>query len=1114
MVDRESTSPLRDDEGDERDRKISSKHKSQRQPSPEVDEFGRLRRPKDEDEERDSKDRDNRDFDRGDRDSHREKERDRDNKERHREREALKERDKDNRERSERDREKGRDKDRLLDEEKKDRESYRDRDNKEKERARDRDRDFRDKERERDYRQRSERTDSPPYKRGRKDEFDEDEDLYVYPPVWDSYHGPRGMQPMIPSLSRGGRPDYFVPYVLPLQPLHKGSRDGDRDREREREREREKRDKTDRERESRARGKRPTVDIYEGPMKSYKAFLAFLSEQEGHPVTKDQEKKYEEYRQEYRRKQGRIFFEEHKNEEWFYEKYHPTSLEKKKKEKDERAREAIKDFQEKLSSGFDFSLNAEDFLDKNEPEKDAEMKDGGATSGTEEKPEIKLEPTENSKKEGEDVKGIKEELKSEGEDVVKRESGDEHSHDEQVENKVEAKPAPRIISLKTQSNRLERLNNSNNNNTATPSSDHAPNSNSKSPWDTNTVFIKTVPSSCTKAELTEAFAKVGEDAVVKVSMSEPIKHKGFHRIGWVTFRTPEQCQKALNEFNHTKIKDFELHLAMNRPSSQPPDTPLYNREAITYTATYTPMPSKHSCNLAPGASAFARISPSIAASEERIEKDLTQARKIMELLDSEKGITVQENPLIKSGIVLPINPSSSNKTANEGGEGSSETKTEEVDLDLGEQVISSIVLSPLEQLERIIYYLRSVHSFCYYCGEEFEDEDDVMRKCGPIHLRALPAAHSTHTHSSSTTTSTNATTSHTTENPLSENDSAHNEIKTSPRATDTDTDIYNTSPKSPHSPLGGESPRSPSMPHSPSHEDDHDNDQEHNLSLENNNNSNSTDSTHTTKPPTEVEKTALSWATTLDLKINSRLSHPPSPDVNASRKFIENALEEFLNNNVKKIDEEKFRCTICTKLFRAENFVKKHISLKHEEGLGGLAEIRAKAVEDSFFNNYMTDPKRITPVQIQPPMIHQAQAVRVVSGVSSGGGVLPLPYHIDPQLSMDHSPYRPVLHHTPLSNPLQAPAVLTVLPLNASSRGGPMRTHPQYPNPGGGRGRGGAGLRHTPYPQPSRGRVPLPPPPGVTADPRAMRDYVDLDAPSEDSIQIDYRSALNNYNDS
>ena len=29
-----------------------------------------------------------------------------------------------------------------------------------------------------------------------------------------------------------------------------------------------------------------------------------------------------------------------------------------------------------------------------------------------------------------------------------------------------------------------------------------------------------------------------------------------------------------------------------------------------------------------------------------------------------------------------------------------------------------------------------MHTFCYYCAEQYEDDDDLRRRCGGIHLRA------------------------------------------------------------------------------------------------------------------------------------------------------------------------------------------------------------------------------------------------------------------------------------------------------------------------------------------------------------------------------------------
>jgi hypothetical protein len=33
-------------------------------------------------------------------------------------------------------------------------------------------------------------------------------------------------------------------------------------------------------------------------------------------------------------------------------------------------------------------------------------------------------------------------------------------------------------------------------------------------------------------------------------------------------------------------------------------------------------------------------------------------------------------------------------------------------------------------------YLRKAHAFCFYCGEDFEDERMLAAKCGPQHIRS------------------------------------------------------------------------------------------------------------------------------------------------------------------------------------------------------------------------------------------------------------------------------------------------------------------------------------------------------------------------------------------
>lgn len=60
-----------------------------------------------------------------------------------------------------------------------------------------------------------------------------------------------------------------------------------------------------------------------------------------------------------------------------------------------------------------------------------------------------------------------------------------------------------------------------------------------------------------------------------------------------------------------------------------------------------------------------------------------------------------------------------------------------------EKNIESIVLdqimekdiSNILKLDLLLLYLRRVHAYCLYCGEEFEDERMLSTRCGPQHIR-------------------------------------------------------------------------------------------------------------------------------------------------------------------------------------------------------------------------------------------------------------------------------------------------------------------------------------------------------------------------------------------
>ena len=39
------------------------------------------------------------------------------------------------------------------------------------------------------------------------------------------------------------------------------------------------------------------------------------------------------------------------------------------------------------------------------------------------------------------------------------------------------------------------------------------------------------------------------------------------------------------------------------------------------------------------------------------------------------------------------------------------------------------------KLDILLLYLRRVHSYCFYCAEEYDDERMLSTRCGPQHIR-------------------------------------------------------------------------------------------------------------------------------------------------------------------------------------------------------------------------------------------------------------------------------------------------------------------------------------------------------------------------------------------
>lgn len=91
-------------------------------------------------------------------------------------------------------------------------------------------------------------------------------------------------------------------------------------------------------------------------------------------------------------------------------------------------------------------------------------------------------------------------------------------------------------------------------------------------------------------------------------------------------------------------------------------------------------------------------------------------------------------------------------------------------------------------------------------------------------------------------------------------------------------------------------------------------------------------------------------------------------------KPLDEGLDEELKKFVKQEDENKFRCKVpeCTKLFKGENFWRKHVEKRHEEWFTNIKTdvsvcFQINLVDDAhcaqltLVNTYVLDPSHIAP---------------------------------------------------------------------------------------------------------------------------------------------------------
>ena len=232
---------------------------------------------------------------------------------------------------------------------------------------------------------------------------------------------------------------------------------------------------------------------------------------------------------------------------------------------------------------------------------------------------------------------------------------------------------------------------------------------------TSSIFLRSLPANITIEEIEQLFKKYPE--FLRIAISEPQIDKRFQRKAWISFERQADVRTIYLSLNNVKIREIDIGAIINKDLSR-------RVRAVDGIASHK------SCVLADIRHAA------------KIIAQLDHQRKVWKRTDDEepepsiasdqplKLFGVQSsNPLLKNITEFLIEEASAEEEELLGAELSQ--------IDGGDQTLERNEHS-IKVLDRLVYYLRIVHSFDYYNVTEYPNEDEMPNRIGLVHVRGLP----------------------------------------------------------------------------------------------------------------------------------------------------------------------------------------------------------------------------------------------------------------------------------------------------------------------------------------------------------------------------------------
>ncbi|XP_051800642.1 serrate RNA effector molecule homolog [Acanthochromis polyacanthus] len=225
---------------------------------------------------------------------------------------------------------------------------------------------------------------------------------------------------------------------------------------------------------------------------------------------------------------------------------------------------------------------------------------------------------------------------------------------------------------------------------------------------TTSLFIRSIPPEVSKEEITALCRRY--PGFLRVALSDPQPERRFFRRCWVTFDRSVNIKETCWNLQNIRLRDCEL-------------SPVVNRDL---------------CRRVRSVNGLTHHKPVV-------RNDIRLSARLVHSLDQRGALWVgqmETNPVLKNitdYLIEEVSAEEEELTGAAGGNGDDAgdskdpTSSSEVTLETDDKL--------LKVLDRLLLYLRLVHSVDYYNFCEYPAEDEMPHRCGLVHVRGpLPVA--------------------------------------------------------------------------------------------------------------------------------------------------------------------------------------------------------------------------------------------------------------------------------------------------------------------------------------------------------------------------------------